>query len=90
MRKNKNKNKNLNINQTSFYFEDYLETNQKSKKINKSNISQDRIYLLFFLFLSLIIVFAIKITSPPNVGTELTFNNFGEAHNWHVLTALFL
>lgn len=48
MRKNKNKNKNLNINQTSFYFEDYLETNQKSKKINKSNISQDRIYLLFF------------------------------------------
>ena len=75
MRKNKNKNKNLNINQTSFYFEDYLETNQKSKKINKSNISQDRIYLLFFLFLSLIIVFAIKITFVSLKNPEIFNNN---------------
>ena len=55
------KNKDLNTNQKSFYFEDYLETNQKNKKINDSNISQDRIYLLFFLFFSLIIIFSIKI-----------------------------
>jgi len=75
MKKNKNKNKNLNINQTSFYFEDYLETNQKSKKINKSNISQDRIYLLFFLFLSLIIVFAIKITFVSLKNPEIFNNN---------------
>ena len=48
MKRNK-KNKNLNINQTSFYFEDYLETNQKNKNIKDSSILQDRIYLLFFL-----------------------------------------
>ena len=56
------KNKNFNPNQTSFYFEDYLETNQKNKKVKKSSISQDRIYLLFFLFFSLITIFSIKIT----------------------------
>ena len=59
-RKNK-KNKYFNINQQSFYFEDYLETNQKNKKEKNSNIPQDRIYLLFFLFFSLIIIFSIKI-----------------------------
>ncbi len=50
MRKRIKKKKFFNINQKSFYFEDYLETNQKSKKEKNSNISQDRIYLLFFLF----------------------------------------
>ena len=60
MKRNK-KNKNLNINQTSFYFEDYLETNQKNKNIKNSSISQDRIYLLFFLFFSLVTIFSIKI-----------------------------
>jgi len=62
MKKKYKKNKNININQTSFYFEDYLETNQKNKKIKDSKISQDRVYLLFFLFFSLITIFAIKIT----------------------------
>ena len=62
MKKKQKKNKNLNINQTSFYFEDYLDTNQKIKKNNNSNIIQDRIYLLFFLFFSLIVIFSIKIT----------------------------
>ena len=63
MKKKLNKNKkNYNINQTSFYFEDYLETSHKHKKIDKSSISQDRIYLLFFLFFSLITIFSIKIT----------------------------
>ena len=62
MKKKQRKNKNLNINQTSFYFEDYLDTNQKIKKNNNSNITQDRIYLLFFLFFSLIVIFSIKIT----------------------------
>ncbi len=61
MKKKNKKNKNFNLNQKSFYFEDYLETNQKIKKIKNSSISQDRIYLLFFLFFSLIIVFSIKI-----------------------------
>ena len=53
--------KNKNINQESFYFEDYIETNKKQKK-QKFNNFQDRIYLLFFFFFSLIFIFSIKIT----------------------------
>jgi hypothetical protein len=59
--KSKIKKKDLNLNQKSFYFEDYIETNQKTKKIKNSNISQDRIYILFFFFFSLISIFSIKI-----------------------------
>jgi cell division protein FtsI (penicillin-binding protein 3) len=62
MKNKQKKNKDLDINQTSFYFEDYLEKNQKEKKKNFFIISQDRVYLLFFLFVSLIIIFSIKIT----------------------------
>ena len=54
--------KNNNINQTSFYFEDFLETNKKNKVLKKSSSFQERIYLLFFLFFSLILIFSIKIT----------------------------
>ena len=61
MKKKHKKSKDFNINQKSFYFEDYLETNQKKRKVKNSNISQDRIYLLFFLFFSLITIFSIKI-----------------------------
>ena len=61
MKKKLKKIKNSNINQTSFYFEDYLENNQKNNKVINSDISQDRVYLLFFLFFSLIVVFSIKI-----------------------------
>ena len=50
------------INQTSFYFEDYLETNKKNRYFKKADNFQDRIYLLFFFFLSLILIFSIKIT----------------------------
>ena len=59
-KKNKNR-KNKNINQKSFYFEDYFETNKKNKFSQKSNLFQDRIYLLFFLFFSLILIFSIRI-----------------------------
>ncbi len=61
MKKKLKKNKNYNTNQSSFYFEDYLETNKKNKYSEKNNLSQDRIYLLFFLFFSLILIFSIKI-----------------------------
>ena len=61
MKRKRKKNKNFNINQKSFHFEDYLETNQKNKLVKNSNISQDRIYLLFFLFFSLVTIFSIKI-----------------------------
>ena len=50
-----------NKNQASFYFEDYLETNRKNNFSKKNNIFQDRIYLLFFLFFSLIIIFSFRI-----------------------------
>ncbi len=58
----KNTKKNKNINQKSFYFEDYLETNKKNKSLKNSNNFQDRIYILFFFFFSLILIFSIKIT----------------------------
>ena len=45
------KNKRLNKNQSSFYFEDYLETTKKNKFSQKNNFFQDRIYLIFFLFI---------------------------------------
>ena len=58
---NKRNKKKININQTSFYFEDYIETNKKNKVLKKSNNFHDRIYLLFFFFLSFILIFSIKI-----------------------------
>ena len=61
MRKKIKKNKKFNKNQTSFYFEDYLETNKKENSQKKNNLFQDRIYLLFFLFFSLILIFSIRI-----------------------------
>ena len=54
--------KNKITNQRSFYFEDYLETNKKNKIFKKTNNFQDRIYLLFFFFFSLVLIFSIKIT----------------------------
>ena len=55
------KNNKININQKSFYFEDYFEGNLKQKRITKDSISNDRIYILFFSFLSLIFILSIKI-----------------------------
>ena len=60
MKKKRNK-KNLNINQQSFFFEDYLSTNQKFKKEKNSTINEDRVYILFFSFFSLILIFSLKI-----------------------------
>ena len=53
--------KNKDLNQSSFYFEDYLETNKKNKILKKTNYLQDRIYLLFFFFFSLIFIFSVQI-----------------------------
>ena len=50
MRRKSKKTNNLNINQTSFHFEDYIETNKKNKLRQNKNLFQDRIYLLFFFF----------------------------------------
>ncbi len=59
--KKKRKNRNLSSNQTSFYFEDFIETTRKNKISKKNNLIQDRIYILFFLFLSLIFIFSTRI-----------------------------
>ncbi len=80
MKRKRRKNKNFNINQKSFYFEDYLETNQKNKKVKNSNISQDRIYLLFFLFFSLITIFSIKIIFISLKNLEIYNQNNNSFH----------
>ena len=46
----------------SFYFEEYQQFSKNSAN-QKFSINPDRIYLLFFIFFSLILIFAIKILS---------------------------
>ena len=53
--------KNKKLNQNSFYFEDYNHHSKNESAKNKVNISEDRVYLLFFVFFCLIFIFAIKI-----------------------------
>ena len=71
--KNK-KNENLiHQNQKSFFFEDFLETSQKQKLINKSKISDERLYVLFSVFFSLVLIFSISIFSisiQPSIFSE--------------------
>ena len=74
MKKKFKKNKNLNTNQKSFFFEDYLETNKKNIFLKKNNNFQDRIYMLFFLFFSLILIFGIRII-------HISLNNINLYHS---------
>jgi cell division protein FtsI (penicillin-binding protein 3) len=60
MKKNKNF---INQNQKSFFFDDFFENTQKQKKIHKSKVSEDRLYILFSVFFSLILIFSISIFS---------------------------
>ena len=76
MNKIKRKKKIVNKNQKSFYFEDYLETNQNISDKKKFLISVDRVYLLFFCFFSLISIFAFKI-----IIVSVQSSNFSEAVN---------
>ena len=84
MKKKYKKNKNSNINQTSFFFEDYLETSKNNKYSQKNNFFQDRIYLLFFLFFSLILIFSIRIVHISLNKLEL-FNQQNKSHNYTLL-----
>jgi len=61
----KNKqNKNINHeDQKSFFFDDFIETAQKNKRLNKLKIYEDRLYILFSFFFSLILIFSISIFS---------------------------
>ena len=63
MKNKKNKKFFFHQNQNSFFFDDFLETAQKNKKINKSKTSNDRLYALFSFFFSLILIFSIAIFS---------------------------
>ena len=75
MKKKHKKNRNFNKNQTSFYFEDYLETNKKNKYFKENNFFQDRLYLLFFLFFSLILIFSIRIVHVSLYDIDLYDHN---------------
>ena len=69
--------KNNPLNQKSFYFKDYDHYPDNPLKKNKINITEDRIYLLFFVFFSLIFIFTLKIfiTSTQVINFE-TVQNF--------------
>ncbi len=71
MKKISKKNKHFNKNQESFYFEDYLETNKKNDSALNDKLFHDRIYLLFFLFFSLIFIFSIRIIHVSLTNIEL-------------------
>ena len=59
----KNRKNSIYENQKSFFFDDFLKTSQKNKKLNKSKIYEDRFYVLFTFFFSLILIFSISIFS---------------------------
>ena len=73
--KNKKNKTFIHQNQKSFFFEDFLETNQRQKATNKSKISDERLYVLFSVFFSLILIFSISIFSisiqPSNFNEYL-------------------
>ncbi len=73
MKKIKNK-KNFNKNQQSFFFEDYLSTNQKFRKEKNHLINEDRMYILFFSFFSLILIFSLKIIFISFQSSNLSIN----------------
>ena len=58
------KNKKKNTQKKSFYFEDYTESEliDDNKNLNIVKISLNRVTFLFFIFLSLMLIFSIKIT----------------------------
>ena len=64
--------------QRSFYFEDYNYSSNNSYKKTKLNISEDRIYLLFFVFFCLISIFSIKI-----LAISLKESNFKNTQNYY-------
>ena len=59
----KNKKNFIHENQKSFFFEDFFESTQNNKKLNKTKIYEDRLYVLFTFFFSLILIFSISIFS---------------------------
>ena len=79
--KNKREKKQFNTNQQSFFFEDYLNTNQKFKKDKNLTINEDRIFLLFFSFFALILIFSLKIIFV-SLQSYSNNNNIGNRYNF--------
>ena len=71
MKKRRNSKNSINQNQKSFFFEDYFQTSLKQKKKQNSHVSEDRLYLLFIFFFSLISIFSISIISTSLQKTSL-------------------
>ena len=65
--------KNNNLNQSSFYFDDYLETNKKKNIKNQVIFKIEFIY--YFFFFSLILIFSIKITHISLYNKEIINND---------------
>ncbi len=78
MKKKFRRDKKFNENQASFFFEDFLETNKKNKFSQRKNFFHDRIYLLFFLFFSLILIFGIRIIQVSLYKMEI----YGQANSY--------
>ena len=81
--KNKKNKKLIYQNQKSFFFEDFLESSQRQKIINKSKIFDDRLYVLFSVFFSLILIFSISIFSisvQPSNFSEYTKSNLSHSN----------
>ena len=67
-------------NNKSFYFEEYIQSDDKNLNQKKIKINQDRVYLLFFIFFSLISIFAIKIIFISiQIPTNNSYSNFNKS-----------
>ena len=79
MIKKKQKSRIFNQNQQSFYFKDFYSSSESHK--SKLNIIEDRIFILFSVFVFLILIFAIKvflisIEQPKKLSYHQTYSEF--------------
>ena len=77
--KKKQKSRIFNKNQQSFYFQDFYSSSESHK--SKLNIIEDRIFILFSVFVFLILIFAIKvflisIEQPKKLSYHQTYSEF--------------
>ena len=77
--KKKQKSRIFNQNQQSFYFQDFYSSSESHK--SKLNIIEDRIFILFSVFVFLILIFAIKvflisIERPKKLSYHQTYSEF--------------
>tara|TARA_Y100000590_G_scaffold146784_1_gene168620 strand:- start:26828 stop:28552 length:1725 start_codon:yes stop_codon:yes gene_type:complete len=66
--------KTRNKKQKSFFFEDYEELETIGKNINLAKISLNRVTFLFFVFVSIIVIFSIKIIYLSTLDTKKIYS----------------